>query len=248
MKKNLLLLIVLLGLNTGLFSQNIARETIYLKNGSVIKGYIIEQIPNLSIRVQTADGSIFVYKTDDIEWITKESTPWSYGRAYSPNSYLSKNYDITGSRGFIELGYTVGMGDLSLGRIELLISQGHQFSPYFYFGGGSGLNYYCTNGANDLIIPVFLDFRGNFIEGAVVPFVGLKAGYSFTTKKLGGMGVYIAPSVGVKFMTSEKNAINLSLSYTAQIGTIDYYDYRYSVVYSEKKNIGGLSIKVGYEF
>jgi hypothetical protein len=40
------------------FSQSQSRDVIYLKNGSIIKGEIIEQIPNNLIKVQTADGSI----------------------------------------------------------------------------------------------------------------------------------------------------------------------------------------------
>lgn len=47
-------------------------DVLYLKNGSVIRGIIIEQIPNLSIKIQTMDGSIFVYKMEEVEKITKE--------------------------------------------------------------------------------------------------------------------------------------------------------------------------------
>lgn len=48
------------------------RDVVHLKNGGITKGIIIEQIPNESIKVQTADGSIFVYKMDEIEKIEKE--------------------------------------------------------------------------------------------------------------------------------------------------------------------------------
>ena len=45
MKKYLLLLVVLLG-SVCAYSQNKMVEAIHLKNGSVIKGVIIEQIPS----------------------------------------------------------------------------------------------------------------------------------------------------------------------------------------------------------
>ena len=48
------------------------QDVIYLKNGSIIRGLIIEQIPNVSLKIQTADGSVFVYKIDEIEKMTKE--------------------------------------------------------------------------------------------------------------------------------------------------------------------------------
>lgn len=35
-------------------------DVVYLKNGSIIRGMIIEQIPNVSLKIQTKDGSIFV--------------------------------------------------------------------------------------------------------------------------------------------------------------------------------------------
>jgi hypothetical protein len=50
-----------------------SKDVVYLKNGSVIKGEIIEQVPNSLIKIQTADGSIFNCSYSDIEKITKES-------------------------------------------------------------------------------------------------------------------------------------------------------------------------------
>ena len=48
------------------------QDVVYLKNGSIIRGLIIEQIPNVSLKIQTVDGSVFVYKIDEIEKMTKE--------------------------------------------------------------------------------------------------------------------------------------------------------------------------------
>jgi hypothetical protein len=54
------------------FAQEQMQDVVYLKNGSTIRGTIIEQIPNKSIKIQTVDGSVFVYQMDDIARITKE--------------------------------------------------------------------------------------------------------------------------------------------------------------------------------
>ena len=48
------------------------KGVVYLKNGSVIRGSIIEIIPNKSIKIQTIDGSIFVFKFEEIERYTQE--------------------------------------------------------------------------------------------------------------------------------------------------------------------------------
>ncbi|MCX8472629.1 MAG: hypothetical protein ORN85_03170 [Sediminibacterium sp.] len=43
------------------------RGTIYLKNGNIIKGQIIEIVPNVRIKIQTLDGSILVFSFDEIQ-------------------------------------------------------------------------------------------------------------------------------------------------------------------------------------
>ena len=48
------------------------QDVIYLKNGSIIRGVIIEQIPGISLKLETRDGNVFVYKMEEIEKMTKE--------------------------------------------------------------------------------------------------------------------------------------------------------------------------------
>jgi hypothetical protein len=49
-----------------------SRDVLYLKNGSVIKGEIIEHVIGESLKIQTADGSVFVYQEKDIEKMEKK--------------------------------------------------------------------------------------------------------------------------------------------------------------------------------
>ena len=48
------------------------REVVYLKNGSIIKGIILEQIPNETIKIETSDGSVWVFQMSEVLKITKE--------------------------------------------------------------------------------------------------------------------------------------------------------------------------------
>ena len=48
------------------------RDIIYLKNGDVIKGIIVENVFNDYVRIELAGGSILSYKYVDIEKIIKE--------------------------------------------------------------------------------------------------------------------------------------------------------------------------------
>ncbi|MDF9830029.1 hypothetical protein [Parabacteroides sp. PF5-6] len=256
MRGAFLLLIVLFSFNSALFSQNKAQETIYLKNGSVIKGSVIEQVPNQSIKVQTADGSIFVYKMEEVEKITKEEVLARY-KTRNPNSYFSKKYDITGYRGFIDGGFTKSsLVDGIFDIYELSTSHGYQFSPYLFIGAGAGTQIYRAAGVSKhytehthTAIPVFLDIRTNFMKGSIVPFLGVKAGYSFLISKnetYRETGFHIIPSLGVKFMISAKCAANLSLGYLYQVAEFHYQDSSYSD--GTTNWVGGINCKLGFEF
>lgn len=59
-------------------------DVVYLKNGSIIKGIIIEQITGQSIKVKIANGDIFSIKVEDIEKLAKEEK--------TPTLILEKHY------------------------------------------------------------------------------------------------------------------------------------------------------------
>ena len=47
-------------------------DVIYLKDGSIVRGIIIEQTPGDSIKIQTREGNLFVYRVEQIDRIMKE--------------------------------------------------------------------------------------------------------------------------------------------------------------------------------
>lgn len=50
------------------------QDVVYLRNGSIIRGVIIEQIPGDSLKIQTRGGSVFVHRMSDVLKIAKEPT------------------------------------------------------------------------------------------------------------------------------------------------------------------------------
>lgn len=60
------------GLNCNLYAQNRTIDVIYLNNGSIIRGMVIETIPDSLVKIQTADGSLFVFEMSEVTRITKE--------------------------------------------------------------------------------------------------------------------------------------------------------------------------------
>ncbi|NCC19405.1 MAG: hypothetical protein EOM29_10750 [Bacteroidia bacterium] len=74
MKKiiSLLVFVFIISFSNDLTAQNNYQDVVYLKNGSVIKGVIIEQIPNVSLKIKTKDENVFFYDMKDVEKMAKE--------------------------------------------------------------------------------------------------------------------------------------------------------------------------------
>lgn len=171
------------------------------------------------------------------------------------------NLPSNGYRGFANFGYTVGVGDYEFGRFEVSTTQGYQFNPYFFVGGGVGFHFmqsYETAGMEIALdkrdakvsIPLFADLRGTFSKRKFAPFIDLKAGYFLTNND----GLYGNISVGCRMTVKRKQAVSLSVGYTyekLEFETFDRFMNSTSMNYtrsSRKLDCEGISIKIGYEF
>ncbi len=238
-KKAVLILFLLFGTMLS-YGQEGYEEVVYLKNGSVIRGVIIEQIPNVSIKIETADRNIFVYKMEEIEKITKERIPEQFRNNKKPVNQgrgLSAGY-----KGIVDIGYDIGVGDYGVDRIRLNIINGYQFNPYFSMGFGLGVRYYYD--AEAALMPFFADFRANFIDNSVSPYFSLGFGYSFDlTDYFEGVGILLNPTIGVSFKVSDKTALNIGVGYEMQ--RMKYYDYYNG---SSSLNSGAIGFNFGVSF
>lgn len=253
MKKGVFVFVLLFAIMQISFAQETIKETVYLKNGSIIKGLVIEQIPNETLKIQTADGSIFVYKMSEVEKITKEISPVgksSYREKSAAKKINTNRYDlhdISGYRGFVETGYTVKTGEYGRGRLDITTTHGYQFNPYLFVGGGVGLQYYHEDDLT--VVPLFAEVRANFLKNKVSPFAALKVGYSvsFYDGDSEDLGFYCAPAVGVRYAVARNLALNFSVGYSLQYAEMLFYygGYGYD---TETKNVGGVSLKIGIEF
>lgn len=233
-KKSLFLVLFFLTSFLCGFAQEM-RDVVYLKDGSVVKGIIVEQVPNKSIKLQTADGSLFVYQIDAVEKMTKEL------REASPRSFAGKGL-TAGYKGYVDFGCTIGAGDFGRDRLSVGVVNGVQFNPYLYVGIGAALNYYA--GGEEIGIPIFANVRSHFTKGNISPFLDLRVGYS----PLGdATGFYLSPSLGCRLGLSERVGLNVSVGYEAQeADVIVGYDNGLSQVKS--RGIGGVSLKVAVDF
>jgi long-subunit fatty acid transport protein len=233
MKKYLVLILFAL-IATAAFAQSKYQDVVYLKNGSVVRGVIIEQIPNQSIKIETADKNVFVYKMDEVEKIVKE--PIKAKRGFSGNgSGLEKGY-----KGIVEAGYQLGVGEFALDRLKLNIINGYQINPYFSVGLGTGLRYYFDS--NKVMVPIFADFRANFMNSSLSPYLSFGIGYSLDSDyHFEGTGMIVNPAAGVSYRISEKLVMNFGLGYEVQKSKLSSGDQTAS-------SLGVLSLNIGISF
>lgn len=238
MKKYLTLLVFLL-VATLSFSQSNFQDVIILKDGSVVRGVITKLIPNESITIETSDRNVFVYQMAEIEKITNEQN--EENTTINFDSIRSSLGLQSGVKVMVELGHQFGRdlfggynpdyssdynnlngGGTPLNGSRFSIICGYQINPYFSVGAGIGIRQYkaeswLTGKYRAALIPVFADFRVNFMDFRFSPYLSLGAGYSFdATRDFDGVGFLINPSIGVSVKISEKSALNVDLGYEIQ--------------------------------
>jgi hypothetical protein len=153
-------------------------DVVYLKNGSVIKGIIVEQVLGKSIKIQTRDGSLFVFKYEEVEKIGKqvseEGGDFSGGTSHKPIKYQN-NTTFNIALPFSD----AGTGDAKVG---LTTVNGVRFGDVFALGLGAGyLNYSDDTGygTGTSYLPIFLDARAYVPNAKIEPYFFGKIGYGF---------------------------------------------------------------------
>ncbi|WP_016777578.1 hypothetical protein [Anaerophaga thermohalophila] len=232
--KTTLLFTLLALFSTISLAQNSYQDVIYLKDGSIIRGIIVEQVPNRTLKIETADKNVFVYEMDEVERIRKEAIQESNKRE---SSGLKNGY-----RGIAEVGYGFAVGDYGLDRIMVNFVNGYQLNPHFFFGVGTGLRYY-SEADNAMVVPFFADFRTYFMDRNFSPNIGIGIGYSFEASEgFEGLGLLFNPSVGVDFEVGNDLFMNVGMAYEMQRIEFEYYGR------STFENSGAISLNVGVLF
>ncbi len=207
----LLLSALVVLLTTSIIAQITQRDVVYLKNGSVIKGAVLEQIPDKTVKIQTADGSIFVFQMSEVERITKEGVPppaiaaetnaaeperasgfFSFvAGGAMPTGPFAKTDDPEG--GMAKFGFVAGMeySHISSGGI------------YFAIGG----SYIMNKVDEDALLKMFGGTTGISADigswNMIVPSISLGFGSTST-----GVRFFIAGDFGYMISTSPKVSID----------------------------------------
>lgn len=249
MKKYLTLILFAL-ITIVLFGQSNYQDVVYLKNGSIIRGVIIEQVPNKSIKIETADRSVFVYQMNEIEKITKETPPET--KESKNNSDRRKGYIGLSTGPSIPIGdFADESNGLAKTGIQLnLVNFGYLFSENF------GISATWFGAANPLDISDIDPWSyGGLMVGPLLSFpLSEKAewdfrpmiGYSVTTVPDFGFGTEQASSfafnIGTVFRINVGNKVALLLSADYFSTKPEFEDYNF------EQQIGTISLGFGVAY
>lgn len=201
-----------------------AKVQIHLRNGQVVTGVITERDERVVTIANDADQATYHYTMDEINYIDHLTK--------------KKNYDTSKFRGFIDLGYSMGVSAPRNDYWLVETSFGYAFTPKTHLGLGVAIHDFKpeeksypmfwnqtkenAGKRNDPawrypFIPFYLEGRYNFMsESKNTPFVSLKVGGTFINHK----GFFTSPTIGYHFATNEFFSFNVGVAYELQ--TADY--------------------------
>ncbi len=228
MRKILFILISSFFIVGQIFSQDTAkRNVVYLKNGSIIKGYVVELIPGKSIKIETSDGSVFVYEMSEVKNVASEEIsgkPISENNTSStqpktnPNIELSElGYKRKGYWGMFRAGPVIGAGGTySEGAFggQFALINGYQFDERYTLGLGFGVYFYNVDGFTE--IPIYIDGRYNFKPRKFSP--AINGGIGFVADAASGYnGIYGELGFGFRNYFKPRHAVHFGLNYASRV-------------------------------
>ena len=86
-------------------------DVVYLKNGGIVRGTVIEQVTGKSLKIVRFDGKAFRYKMKEIDKISKETVMRMHaiGKKKNPMVALGLSFPIVGAGQFYNGQYTKGI-------------------------------------------------------------------------------------------------------------------------------------------
>ena len=260
MLKKLFLMTVAALLMTTAAKADEKNVTIHLRSGQVVTGTITNRDEQVVTVINYADNQTYNYTKDEINYISHESK--------------KKNYDTSKFRGFIDLGYSLGVGSPRNDYWLVETSFGFAFTPRTYLGAGIAVHnfnakvdtYPLAEGGtirgqhNDPewrypFIPIYLEGRYSFkSESFNTPFVSLKLGGTFINHK----GFFGSPTIGYHFKSNQFFSFNVGVGYALQTGSYKLWcsgdaegaikdDSGYTYL-DKKQAFHNFFVKVGVEF
>ncbi len=210
----LALAIAVMALTATATEQTQRKSTVHLKSGEFMTG-VIKSRTYAQVEIVSEDGITYVYDMTDVDYISHE--------------HKKKNYDKAKFRGFIDVEYALGLGSPRGSYWGVETSFGYMVTPRVYLGAGVGLHKFKADVESfprrtdlaelelndpDLdnmpFFPLYADVRYNLgSENHNTPWAGLRVGGSVFNHG----GLYLSPSIGYHFASSQFFSFNVGVGY-----------------------------------
>ncbi len=219
------------------------KDAIYLKNGSIIYGKLLEVSAD-KYKIQGSDGSVFIFQSDEVEKYTRESP----------------GIDLRKANGFgfeLEAGVLMGSQSSELDApFSFCLALNYTYETRTVFGLGSGVEF-----LNSTFTPLFLEYKHIFSDRKIAPFIFLRGGgllhpgnsdegegypyYQNYVKDFSG-GPMFGTGIGISWA---KEYIENYISFAYRYAQTSYKqtDYNY-VTYTYKNYYNRLEVKFGFKF
>jgi hypothetical protein len=191
-------------------AQRILQDVLYLKNGSILRGKLLEVNAD-TIKIEITGGNIFVYPASEAKGITREKPRITYKQ--------------TGFRFTLENGLLIGRTPKgnSFGANQrttsytLQMVSSLQLRPELAIGAGVGIDAY----NNYVISPVYLRLHGTLFNKLISPLYMLDTGYGFYSHVFnesndGEGGLMINPAIGLSIRTGRSSSFIINVGYRQQ--------------------------------
>lgn len=205
-----------------LLAQGETEDVVYLKNGGILRGEIVELHRDEYLKIKSAGRNVYVVRMDDVREIKSETIPAQ--KHYKESGYMNRTgFEILQIR------------DNSSARFYMV--NGYQFTSRFAAGLGVGITPY-----NDplTLLPVFIDLNYRLHKANASPYLFLKAGYNFSTHHDEDMqiddhsgGLLFNPGVGVQFNLSSGFGWYINAGYNIDNSSYEFEDWGPQTVKNE---------------
>ncbi len=205
------------------FAQSNEQDVVYLKNGSVIHGQIVEAFPDSIIKIRNNYNDVLVYPMGDVQKMTKEANTSSAMSTIQSADGTGPYIPSRGYRGFVDANILVGDYE----NVGILTTHGFQFNSHIFAGAGVG--YFWDNWDID-VLPIYAACRYDILACKVSPFVDLRAG-GVVSPSYGDSGAFFSVTAGVRV-----RRFDFSLGFSELGLDEDCYDFYYDD-YDDYSNI-----------
>ncbi len=188
-------------------------NAVFLKNGEIVKGKILEHDGALGVKVEN-DCGVWLFNPSEFD-----STGYRHFKKISISQQIK-------NKGYYNLSYfgaNFGSEDVPIPVIASI--NGYHHNPQFFTGVGLGYEYYDFG-----VMPLFADIRYFVFDERVSPFLSFQTGYGFAVENIktnswrwsSGYinetfgGFLLGTSAGINFRVSEHGSFNFSLGYRYQ--------------------------------